>query len=73
MKTAIRNTNPDAYEEAAVRAVADQLATQGLLVQTQLANGANMLVLQLPVIDLSEIGASLAMGEIYDGLDYPRP
>jgi hypothetical protein len=51
LKRATRQAWPKLYEEAAVEAVADQLAAQGLLVRTNLAGGDEALVLQLPVIE----------------------
>ena len=40
-----------AYQEAAVKTVASQLAMQGVVVQTRLTCGDDVLVLQLPVIE----------------------
>ena len=50
-KQAIRRSAAKLYEEAAVEAVSDQLATQGIIVRTKLAGGDEALVLQLPVIE----------------------
>ena len=50
-KRAIRRSAAKLYEEAAVEAVSDQLATQGIIVRTKLAGGDEALVLQLPVIE----------------------
>ncbi len=51
LKAAIASAHPEHYEEAAVGAVADQLATQGVIVRTKLTGGDEALVLQLPVIE----------------------
>ena len=51
LKSAIQHAHPAIYEEAAVGAVADQLATQGVIVRTKLTGGDEVLVLQLPVIE----------------------
>ena len=50
-KRAIRRSAAKLYEEAAVDAVSDQLATQGIIVRTKLTGGDEALVLQLPVIE----------------------
>jgi len=50
-KRAIRRSAAKLYEEAAVEAVSDQLATQGIIVRTKLTGGDEALVLQLPVIE----------------------
>ncbi|VFM97192.1 MAG: WD domain-containing protein, G-beta repeat-containing protein [Candidatus Kentron sp. G] len=39
------------FDDAALKAVTDQLATQGLIVKTQLTGGDDAIVLQLPVIE----------------------
>ncbi|MCP4696092.1 MAG: GTP-binding protein, partial [Gammaproteobacteria bacterium] len=51
LKNAIKKAHPQDYEEAAAKAVADQLATQGVIVQTCLTKGEEALVLQLPIIE----------------------
>ena len=51
LKSALQDAHPAIYEEAAVGAVADQLATQGVIVRTKLTGGDEVLVLQLPVIE----------------------
>lgn len=50
-KRAIKRALGELYEEAAVEAVTDQLATQGVIVRTKLTGGEEALVLQLPVIE----------------------
>jgi len=50
-KRAIKKSAAKLYEEAAVDAVSDQLATQGIIVRTKLTGGDEALVLQLPVIE----------------------
>ena len=50
-KRAIKRSAAKLYEEAAVDAVSDQLATQGIIVRTKLTGGDEALVLQLPVIE----------------------
>ncbi len=50
-KRAIKRSAAKLYEEAAVDAVSDQLATQGIIVRTRLTGGDEALVLQLPVIE----------------------
>lgn len=50
-KRAIKKSAAKLYEEAAVEAVTDQLATQGIIVRTKLTGGDDALVLQLPVIE----------------------
>ncbi len=50
-KRAIKKSAAKLYEEAAVEAVSDQLATQGIIVRTRLSGGDEALVLQLPVIE----------------------
>jgi hypothetical protein len=50
-KRAIQRSAAKLYEEAAVDAVSDQLATQGIIVRTRLTGGDEALVLQLPVIE----------------------
>ena len=51
LKRAVKRGSPKLYEEAAVDAVSDQLATQGVIVRTKLTGGDEALVLQLPVIE----------------------
>ncbi|MFC1714169.1 metallophosphoesterase family protein [Candidatus Poribacteria bacterium] len=51
LKDAIKEAYPEIYEEAAIKAVSDQLATQGVLAQTKLMSGEDALVLQLPVLE----------------------
>ena len=51
LKRAIKKSASKLYEEAAVEAVSDQLATQGIIVRTRLSGGDDALVLQLPVIE----------------------
>jgi len=50
-KKAIKQSAGKMYEEPAVDAVSDQLATQGIIVRTKLSAGDEALVLQLPVIE----------------------
>ena len=50
-KRAIKRSAAKLYEEAAVDAVSDQLATQGIIVRTRLSGGDEALMLQLPVIE----------------------
>jgi small GTP-binding protein len=51
LKVAIREAHREIYEEAPVEAVVEQLASQGVIVQTRLAGGERAVVLQLPVIE----------------------
>lgn len=51
MKRAIRQSSPRLYEEAAVEAVSDQLAKQGVILRSMLTGVDEALVLQLPVIE----------------------
>ena len=51
IKVAIKEAHSKIYEETAVEAVVEQLATQGVIVQTRLAGGEKAIVLQLPVIE----------------------
>ena len=51
LKGTIKQANPELYEEAAVSAVAEQLAAYGLIAQTTLKGGEEALVLQVPVIE----------------------
>lgn len=51
LKGIIRAADPEDYDDGAVIEVAGQLATQGVIAQTQRANGEQVLVLQLPVIE----------------------
>jgi len=51
IKTAIKEAHSKIYEETAVEAVVEQLATQGVIVQTRLAGREKAVVLQLPVIE----------------------
>lgn len=48
---AIRQAYPEMFEAAAVSAVAEQLAVQGVIADTKLTSGEHALVLQLPVIE----------------------
>jgi small GTP-binding protein len=50
-KKAIKRSATKLYDEAAIDAVCDQLATQGIVVRTKLTGGDDVLVLQLPVIE----------------------
>ena len=50
-KKAIKKSAAKLYEEAAVDAVSDQLAAQGIIVRTKLTGGDEALMLQLPVIE----------------------
>ena len=50
-KEAIKQSAAKFYEEAAVEAVSNQLATQGIIVRTKLTGGDEALILQLPVIE----------------------
>ena len=50
-KAAIKQSAAGMYEEAAVDAVSEQLATQGIIARTQLTGGDEALVLQVPVIE----------------------
>ena len=50
-KRAIKRSAAKLYEEAAVEAVSDQLAKQGIIVRTKLTGGEEALVLQLPIIE----------------------
>ena len=52
LKKTIKKFHPDIYEDAAFKAVSDQLATHGMIAQTRLTNGEDVVVLQLPVIEL---------------------
>lgn len=51
LKRAIKKSAKKLYEEAAVEAVSDQLATQGVIVRTKLTSGDETLVLDLTVIE----------------------
>ena len=50
-KRAIKRSAAKLYEEAAVDAVSNQLATQGIIVRSKLTDGSEALVLQLPVLE----------------------
>ncbi|WP_299486264.1 GTP-binding protein [Acaryochloris sp. IP29b_bin.137] len=50
-KVAIKQSVADKYEEAAVDAVTNQLATQGIIARTKLTGGDDALILQLPIIE----------------------
>ena len=47
----IREENPDDYNAAAVAAVAEQLATQGVIANTRLVSGEQVIVLQISEIE----------------------
>ena len=51
IKGAIKEAHSKIYEETAVEAVVEQLATQGMIAQLRLAGGEKAVVLQLPVIE----------------------
>ncbi len=51
LKSVIREANPEDFDPAAVEAVSDQLATQGVIARTKLSTGEQTLVLQLPIIE----------------------
>ncbi|HEX5733797.1 MAG TPA: metallophosphoesterase [Blastocatellia bacterium] len=51
LEESIREENPDDYSAAAVAAVAEQLATQGVIANTRLASGERTLVLQISEIE----------------------
>ncbi len=51
LEESIREENPDDYNAAAVAAVAEQLATQGVIANTRLASGEQVIVLQISEIE----------------------
>ncbi|MDB5307197.1 MAG: hypothetical protein JWO38_1399 [Gemmataceae bacterium] len=51
LKAFIRDRYPDIFEERAVAAVSDQLASQGLLAKTQLPDKTEALVLRVDVVE----------------------
>ena len=51
LEKSIQEESPDDYDAGAVAAVAEQLATQGVIANTRLASGEQMLVLQIGEIE----------------------
>jgi small GTP-binding protein len=51
LEQSVREANPDAFDPAAVTAVAEQLATQGVIAYTTLASGERVLVLKVEEIE----------------------
>lgn len=51
LEKAVRAASPDAFDPAAVTAVAEQLATQGVIAYTRLATGERVLVLRVEEIE----------------------
>jgi len=51
LEKTIREASPDAFDPAAVTAVAEQLATQGVIAYTRLATGERVLVLRVEEIE----------------------
>jgi len=51
LETTIREASPESFDPAAVAAVAEQLATQGVIAYTRLATGERVLVLRVEEIE----------------------